>query len=75
MIEAYKQQAREEAIERIARGCDPRSLVHVVEYPADHYLYGVEYQHLSSPLPPNSDLAGHLCKYYTLGELAKLDEE
>lgn len=70
MNSSYKQQAKTEALERIAQGYSPECLVHVIEYPYDYYLYGVEFQHLSTPLPPDSDLSGHISTYYTLAELA-----
>ena len=68
----YKQQAKLEAQELIAQGYGQESLVHFVEYPKDYYLYGEEYMYLSTPLPPDTNLSGHISIYYRLSELASL---
>ena len=75
MLANYKKFARLDALRLIEQGYEPESLVHFVEYPQDSYLYGKEYLYISTPLPAGTDLAGHLCSYYTLGELAWPDEE
>ena len=75
MNAAYEKQAKQEALALIAQGYEPECLVHLIEYPKDYYLYGVEYMFLSKPLPAGTDLAGYTSVYYTLGELAQLGEE
>lgn len=70
MNKNYAKQAKTEALELIARGHDPQCLTHIIEFPQDYYLNGIEFQHLSTPLPPDSGLSGHTSTYYTLAELA-----
>lgn len=53
---------------RIAEGEDPDGMVHILFYPADAGLEGI--QGLSTALPAGSSLAGYTERYYTLGELA-----
>ena len=71
MNSTQRQQARDEAIERIEAGEDPAGLVHVLYYPQGCGYEDEEIMGLSGALPAGSAIDGYISRYFTLAELAE----